>query len=374
MDTQNNSDHDRKLLAPHFKPALIVTLLAFTTLAASLPCRGQSDATAAAGPAPPEQQATQPQPADQKLMGNISGTVVDQTGAIVPGARVSLLREGQSTSQDTSSEDGGRFSFMNIVPGPFSLAITAPGFAAQTSTGILHAGELYTAPPIALAVAATETDVQVALSAPQVAEAQVKDEEKQRVLRVIPNFYVTYDPHPMALTSREKFELAWKTSIDPFAFAVVGAIAGLQQAQNDFSGYGQGAQGYGKRYGAAYADLVSGTFLGSAILPSLFRQDPRYFYKGTGSRHSRVLYALANAVICKGDNGRWQANYSNVLGNLAAGGISNLYYYPADDRSGMSLTFENGLMGIGATGAANVFQEFFVKKFTRVANPDQAKP
>src|SRR5204863_5964012 len=124
--------------------------------------------------------------------------------------------------------------------------------------------------------------------------------EKQRVLRVIPNFYVTYDPHPMALTSREKFELAWKTSIDPFTFAVVGAIAGLQQAQNDFSGYGQGAQGYAKRYGASYADLVSGTFLGSAILPSLLRQDPRYFYKATGSRHSRGLYALANAVICKG--------------------------------------------------------------------------
>ena len=145
---------------------------------------------------------------------------------------------------------------------------------------------------------------------------------------------------------------------------MVGAIAGLQQAQNDFSGYGQGTQGYAKRYGASYANVVSGTFLGSAILPSLLKQDPRYFYKGTGTRRSRILYALANAVICKGDNGHWQANYSNILGNFAAGGISNLYY-PAEDRNGAGLTFENGLIGIGATGAANLFQEFVVKKLSR---------
>ena len=61
-----------------------------------------------------------------------------------------------------------------------------------------------------------------------------------------------------------------------------------------------------------YADLVSGTFIGGAILPSLFKQDPRYFYKGTGSRKSRFFYAIANSVICKGDNGRWQPNYSNI--------------------------------------------------------------
>src|SRR6202042_3601118 len=111
----------------------------------------------------------------------------------------------------------------------------------------------------------------------------------------------------------------------------------IQQADNSFSGYGQGAQGYGKRYGAAYADFVTGTFLGSAVLPSVLKQDPRYFYKGTGSTRSRVLYAMANAVICKGDNGHWQADYSGILGALAAGGISNLYY-PASSRSGAGLT------------------------------------
>jgi hypothetical protein len=154
---------------------------------------------------------------------------------------------------------------------------------------------------------------------------------------------------------------------------LTGAIAGLQLAHNDFSGYGQGTQGYAKRYGAAYADSATGTLIGSAILPSLLKQDPRYFYKGSGSKRSRVLYALANSVICKGDNGHWQANYSSILGTLAASGISNLYY-PANDR-GAGLTFENTLIAIGATAATNILQEFVIRKLTpNVPNPDPSKP
>ena len=151
--------------------------------------------------------------------------------------------------------------------------------------------------------------------------------------------------------------------IDPVSFLVIGGVAGVQQSQNNFPGYGQGAQGYAKRYAASYGDLLSGTLIGSAILPSLLKQDPRYFYKGTGSKRSRILYALANAVICKGDNGHWQTNYSGILGSLAAGGLSNLYY-PAEDRNGARLTFENAAIGIGTSGALNLVEEFVVKKFT----------
>jgi hypothetical protein len=340
-------------MAFQFKSALI--LLAFVTLSWTSLCLGQT-------PTPPD-----PAP------GSISGTIVDQSGAVVAGAQVALSREAQSPNQQVLSGDNGQFSFANVAPGAFQLTITSPGFATQTSSGILAPGEVHLVPQIALAVAANVTDVQVALSRVQVAEAQVKDEEKQRVLGVIPNFYVTYDPHPLALTSRQKFELAWKTTIDPVTFAIVGGIAGVQQAENTFSGYGQGAQGYAKRYGASYADVAVGTFIGSAILPSLLKQDPRYFYKGTGSKRSRILYAIANSVICKGDNGRWQPNYSNVLGNLAAGGISNLYY-PAQNRNGAGLTFENAAIGIGATAAANLVEEFLMRKLTTNTNHDSAKP
>ena len=310
----------------------------------------------------------------QQLSGSISGTVVDGSGAVVAGARARLTREDQSPDQEVLSGNGGQFSFGNIAPGPFHLTITSAGFATQTSSGILHSGENYILPKTALAVATAVTDVEVGLSQTEVAEEEIKIEEKQRVLGVIPNFYVSYDPNAVPLTSKQKFKLAWKTTVDPVTLVLVGGIAGVEQAQNDFSGYGQGAQGYGKRFGAGYADTITGTFIGSAILPSLLKQDPRYFYKGSGSKRSRILYAIANAVICKGDNGRWQPNYSNILGSLAAGGISNLYY-PAQDHNGAGLTFENAALGIGASAAANLLQEFLIRKLTqKVPNDAPAKP
>src|SRR3984885_8119761 len=231
-------------MAFQFKSARI--LLAFAALSWTSLCFGQLS-----------QSTPDPTP------GSVSGTIVDQSGAVVAGAQVTLTREGQSPNQQALSGDNGQFSFANVAPGAFQLTITSPGFATQTSSGILAPGEAHLVPQIALAVAANVTDVQVALSRIQVAEAQVKDEERQRVLGVIPNFYVTYDPHPLALTSKQKFELAWKTTIDPVTFVIVGGIAGVQQAENTFSGYGQGAQGYAKRYGASYADVAVGTFIGS---------------------------------------------------------------------------------------------------------------
>jgi len=181
---------------------------------------------------------------------------------------------------------------------------------------------------------------------------------------------VSYRQDALPLRPKQKFELAWKTSVDPVTFAATGAFAGVQQAQNEFSGYGQGAKGYAKRYGASYGDALVGTMIGGAILPSLLKQDPRYFYKGTGSTRSRIMYALANAVICKGDNGHWQFDYSGILGALAAGGISNLYY-PASSRNGAGLTFENTLIGIGGSAVGNLFQEFLIRKLTPHA---QSKP
>ncbi len=319
-------------------------------------------------------QTPQQAPVPDRLPGSISGTVVDQSGAVVTGARVKLTREDQSLNQEVVSGTDGQFSFPNIAPGPFQLIVTAEGFATQTFSGILGSGDNYIVPQTALVIAGDSAEVRVELSQTEVAEEEIKVEEKQRVLRVIPNFYVSYIPNAVPLTSKQKFKLAWKTTVDPFTFVLSGIIAGVEQAQNDFSGYGQGAQGYAKRYGAAYADGVTGTFIGSAILPSLLKQDPRYFYKGTGSKRSRILYAIANAVICEGDNGHWQANYSSILGGLAAGGISNLYY-PAQNRNGAELTFETALIGTGASAAANLFQEFIVRKFTpKVPNNGPAKP
>jgi len=287
---------------------------------------------------------------------------------------VKLTREDQSASQEVLSGDDGQFSFANIAPGPFQLTITSAGFATQTYSGVLRSGEINIVPQIALVIATEITEVRVELSPIELAQEQIKDQEKQRVLGFIPNFYVSYIPNAAPLTPKQKFQLAWKATIDPVTFGITGVIAGVQQATDQFSGYGQGAEGYAKRYGAAYGDEVTGTFIGGALLPSLLKQDPRYFYKGSGSTRSRILYALANSVICKGDNGHWQANYSGILGSLAAGGISDLYY-PANDRNGAGLVFENTLIGIGASAADNLLQEFLLRKLTpHVPNQAPANP
>ena len=271
------------------------------------------------------------------------------------------------------TNDDGRFAFTNIAPGPFRLSVTSVGFGTQESSGTLHPGEMLVVPQTTLVLAAATASVVVTPPAVEVAEIQIKDEEKQRVLGVIPNFYVTYAHHPVPLDSKQKFELAWRVSIDPITFVVNGAIAGIEQAQNEFSGYGQGSVGYAKRYGASYADLTAGTFLGDAIFPSLFKQDPRYFYKGTGSVQARVLYAIANALICKGDNGNWQPNYSAVLGSVVAGSISNAYY-PNKNR-GAALTFELAGIRLGANAGENLLQEFVIRKLTpSLSHYDPANP
>ena len=307
----------------------------------------------------------------QKVPGTISGSVVGPDGLALAGVSVKLTMGGQSARQEVFTSEDGKFALTNVAPGSFQLTITSVGFSTQTSTGVLQSGENLVVPPISLVLATTITKVRVELSPIEIAQEQMNDEMKQRVLGVIPNFYVTYVPNAAPLTPKQKYYLAWRLGVDPAFIVTAAGVAGVQQARNEFSGYGQGAQGYAKRFGATFADFTISNLLGNAVFPALFKQDPRYFYNGTGTTKSRALYALANAVICKSDKGHWQANYSHILGSLAAGGISNLYY-PASDR-GAALTFENTAIGIGGTAILNLLKEFVLTKITtnvpRIPNP-----
>ena len=187
---------------------------------------------------------------------------------------------------------------------------------------------------------AQETNASPSQAERERAEQELKQQEHQRILGVLPEFNITNIHNAAPLTPKEKFQLALKSTTDPVTVVVAGLDAGINQWQDSFEGYGQGAEGYGKRMGAAYADNFVGTLLGNALFPSLLHQDPRYFRKGSGSFKSRFFYAAASTFRCKGDNGKWQPNVSNLLGNLAAGGIANLYY-PQTDR-GAGLTFQRG--------------------------------
>lgn len=306
---------------------------------------------------------------EESAGGIICGTVLDANGAEVGGATVTLEEASGKEQLRATTDDNGFFRFNSAEPGSFKVTVTAKGFSDWSSAGLmLRSNEDYDLPPVELHVATSMTAVEVVFTRHDMAEEEMHAEEKQRVLGVIPNFYVSYDWNAEPLSSRQKYQLAWRTSIDPVSIVIAAGVAGVEQSQNTFSGYGSGMPGYAKRFSAFYGDGLVDTFLTDAVLPSLLHQDPRYFYKGTGSIRSRALYAIASVVICKGDNGHWQPNYSNVLGNLAGAAISNTYY-PARDRDGAGLTVRNSLIGTAAGAVGSLFQEFLVKRISRGVRP-----
>ena len=172
------------------------------------------------------------------------------------------------------------------------------------------------------------------------AERELKQEEQQRMLGIVPAFTAVYNGHAVPLSSGQKFRLALADGVDPFDFATSALDAALEQQGNEFPEYGSGWTGYAKRFGASYADDFDGELWSEGILPSLLHQDPRYFRLGHGGFRRRLGYSLLAAVRCRGDNGNWQFNTSNIGGNLIAGAISNAYY-PAADR-GLGLTLQRG--------------------------------
>jgi hypothetical protein len=300
---------------------------------------------------------------DAPSTGSVAGLVTDSGGGMVPDAEITLQNTSSSQKQTTESDENGRFRLSGVPAGDFKMTITSDGLEAGDRQGTLHPGEQLTMPVIVLRVAVTSSDVQVTATQEDIAEAEVKVEEKQRLIGVIPNFYVTYDWNAEPLAPKQKFELAYRSLFDWTTFAFTGVTAGIQYAQGSFDGFGFGPGGYAKRYAADFGNVFFGNLLGGAVLPILFKQDPRYFYKGTGSIRSRFLYALSTAVIARGDNGKWQPAYANLVGNFAAGGLSNLYY-PSSSRQGVKLTLENASIGIAFDGFGNVFQEFLLKRFT----------
>ncbi len=291
----------------------------------------------------------------------LSGVVTDMDGALVPGATV-VLRTGSGT-RSAVTDAAGHYGFEGVAAGAYTLTVSAAGMVGTMQRGMLNEDESVELPAIALKAAASDEVEVSGLTQVELADKQVKQEEKQRLAGLVPNFYVSYTWNAAPLTAKQKYKLAARSLVDPATFVIVGGFAGIEQATNEFSGYGRGWEGYGKRYGAGLADTSIGGMLGGAVLPSLFHQDPRYFYKGTGTKWHRALYAMSTAVMARGDNGKWQPAYASILGDFGSGAISNLYY-PPDDRNGAELTILNGLLAVGSDAAGNLLQEFLLKKLT----------
>jgi hypothetical protein len=255
-----------------------------------------------------------------------------------------------------------------VKPGvPYQVVISAQGFADWTSPAItVNPGDIKMLGSVQLAIATQLTTVRVSGDPVEIATEQVKAEEVQRVLGIIPNFYVSYEGENAApLTTGMKFHLALAASRDPITVAGVGLMAAIKQAA-DTPDYRQGLKGYSERFSAISADGFSDIMIGGAILPSLLHQDPRYFYQGTGTKKSRLRHAMLAPFICKGDNGKWQPNYSSMGGDLASSALSNLYYPPSN--RGTSLVFSTFAIATAERVISTMAQEFVLDKFTHRAN------
>jgi hypothetical protein len=325
-------------------------------LALSVPALGQN-----AQVPQPETQAPQPE------TGTIVGTVTDVNGDTVPNATAVLQGPGANDRVTVTTNEEGFFEFRGLKPNVnYQVKVSAAGLADWTSPVVILDPEQYKIlTDIELQVPMERTTVDVTMTPEEVATEEVHIEEQQRVFGVIPNFYVVYDQNAVPLTPKLKFKLAFKVSSDPITAVGIAFLSATQQA-GDTPDFGQGWDAFGKRFGANAADGFTDIMIGGAILPSLLHQDPRYFYQGTGTTKSRMLHAMKNPFVCKGDNGKWQPNFSSLGGDLASSAISNLYY-PKSNR-GVGLVFGNFAIGEAERIASSLAQEFLLGRLTHRGN------
>ena len=303
----------------------------------------------------------------EKGDGGLSGTVLDTNGDVIQGAQVMLTNRSGGPERETQSGPHGQFSFASLPAGSYKVTVTGKDMNTFVSPLLaLQSGEMRIMPPVVLAVATATTSVTVSANSEkleeELSERQVEIAVDQRVWVVFPNFYSSYDWNAPPMKPKQKFQLAYRSMIDPMAFAGAAGIAGFEQYYDMFPGYGRGPAGYFKRFGAAYTNDFSSRMLSSGLFASLFHQDPRYFYRGTGSFHSRTMYAISCAFITRNDDGRWRPNYSHVLGVFAAAALSNLYY-PKESR-GLTLTLVNGALETAGNSGTNFVREFILKGIT----------
>ena len=339
----NDTHADHGLLQALSKRRYILVLIALSGMVLVAPVSAQSMA-----------------PTNTNL-GTVLGRVLDASEDPVSNATV-VLQKSAGDPLTVVTMDDGSFAFHNLTPGIFyQITVTAQGYGDWSSSVAVEPGQDKTLTGINLHIVAVHRAVTVSYSSKEVAAQQLKVEEQQRVLGFIPNIFVTYEPHPEPLTAKMKFHLAYKGLTHPTFFAFEGLWAGVEQAAH-MTDYRQGARGYGERFGANLAAGSSEALFGNAILPALLHQDPRYFYRGSGTKGSRAWHAILAPFVCQGDNGSSQPNYSQVGGSLISAALSNTYY--PNSQRGAGLVFTNFGTSMGLHVALGLAQEFLLGKFT----------
>jgi len=334
-------------------------LLAQAELVLGATSDAQGNAAPALVDAPGESSTADP----VKDTSSITGTVTDVYGDIVPGATI-VIDATNGLRKSQVANDSGYFAVGGLLPNvSYRVTVSAPGFDSWIAPRVtVGPAQYFEVTGIKLKLSGAVTSVTVKSDPLEIATEQVQVEEKQRILGLLPNFYVVYDSENAApLTTKLKFQMAYKVTIDPVSIFGVAFLAGMNQA-GDTPNFPQGLKGYAERFGVAFTDSATDIMFGGAILPSLLHQDPRYFYQGSGTTGSRLRHALLSPFVCKGDSGRWQPNYSSMGGDLISSAISNAYY-PASNR-GVAFTFEGFAESTGSREVSSILQEFVLRKLT----------
>jgi len=292
----------------------------------------------------------------------VAGTVLDPSGGAVPAAQVTLTFTDGTPSRTVTSGSDGQFIFVQVPPGSHLVTVQAQGFAPfATRPFMLTSGDRFTLPPIRLSIEDVIASVTVR-PIEAIADEQIRAQERQRLFGFVPNFYVSYIPDAAPLTAGQKYWLASRHTFDWTSFAGATDSAAIQQGLDAHAGYGRGASGYAKRWAASFTHERSNDLLSHYVFASLFHQDPRYFYQGTGTTRSRLRHALSYAYAARSDSGKPMPNYAYLLGGMSAAALSNAYY-PSEER-GMGLVLTNAALGlIGRAGQA-VVQEFVARRVT----------
>lgn len=339
-----------------------LTLAALLAVSIAPPLHGQTAGNPAEAVAP----AALPDAPEASVAGTLRGHIVYADGSPVSATEVNVLPSAGSALKAMTDPDGA-FAFPSVPAGPFTISAEADAMEPYSGTGVMPAEAALEMPTVTLRIAALVSTVN-ALTQEQAAEMEVDEQEHQRILGAIPNFLVTYEAEPVPLSSTQKYRLTLRTLFDPANIGVSVLVAGGEQATGSYKGFGGGMAGYGRRFGASFGDGATNILLTDAILPSLLHQDPRYFYKGTGSVRSRLGYVLKQAVEQRGDNGRWQPAWSNTAGDVGSALISNTYY-PHQSTSWGKVTGQNFGIAIASQGISNLLQEFVFGRMTTHRQP-----
>jgi hypothetical protein len=290
---------------------------------------------------------------------SLSGIVKDVGSTPVGEATVTLTGPDGFVRQ-VISDDDGNFRMEKLPTGAFMLTVAADGLTTLSTPVVMGPQEQKVLPPVVLRIATVASEVD-AVSQVEMADEQIKVEEKQRILGIVPNFYVAYDQNTVPLDTVQKFRLAGRTVLDPEVFIAVAISAGIAQGTQTPIEWQQNFKGYAQRYGAGYAGALAGIGLSGAVFPAIFHEDPRYFYKGTGTTGERLRWSLKQAFVQRNDKGQWRPGYAETLGDLSASLVTVAIYPHQATDWGKTTAIDFGL-NVAGEAFGDLMEEFVVPK------------